>query len=535
MAELYATKNGTWSDVTLWNTSTLPTSSDVVYADGRTVIIDTLSASANIITTASRPGGTAGGRFYINTGVSLSANILTGTTTVLIFNSAAPNFFNLTGNVSGGDFVNGIFNQRGGNIAITGNIKKINPTSTGTTTQAVINHNNGGILYLNGNIEVTDVIGQIINNAAPSTMHCFKTMLFTPSISSINLPNTINIINNTGTLYLTSFINTDLLPANQFINVVNNTGSLYISGTVFETFTNLIRCIVTSRSAGQPGYTYLKGDVLGNTGSNSDGASVIVTNGYLDLIGNVYGANFGGASNAIFCNGTSFVNITGDIYGGNAARGVTLENSTFLYLKGNAYGNGNVAIFNGNSTTATCTAVLIRAKGGKGGGLNPIDGTSSAIFTEQNCIAFIDELEYGDQGATPAAGQVYFTNKPSSVIIMRGVGPSFTPTTFIGSISAENLFPPASSVRSGLIYGKSNRIGTLEVPPASEISFGVPFDNNRLGKYVVGADKFWTVKSNTSAFLAKYTVGYRVRNLLTTPAAGQILNTFNLSGFPGEY
>lgn len=548
MALLFATKSGLWTDPTVWNTNTVPTTADIVYADGRTVLINSVSASANIITTSQRPGGSPGGRFHINNGVSLSANILSGSTAVLVFNSAAPSFFNLFGNISGGDFPQltnfdgTLVNFRGGNINIIGDIKKTNITSVGSNLQPIILHNNGGIIYLNGNIDLTEVIGRAINVTTNSTMHCFKPLLFTPSLSAISLPAAVNVITNTGTLYLTSDINTDVTPVNNSLFIISNSNNFYLSGTVFETLNQFIRAIFTQRPvAGQPGgYTFIRGDIYGNTGGNTGNSSVYVSNGFLEVVGNVYGANFGGGSNAVYADGTSFINITGFVVGGNfgvsnAARGITLEGSTFLNLNGFAYGNGNFAIVNGNSETSTCTAVLIRAVGGRGGGINPMDGTSPAIVTLRDSMAFIDELEYGEQGATPATGQVYFTNKPRSVIIMRGVGPSYEPTTFIGSISADNLFPPSSSVRFGLLYGNNNRIGTLVVPPASEVSFGVPLDNNRLGTYVVGADKFWTVSSRASAFLTKYTVGYRVKNLLVTSQAGKLLTTFNLSGYTGEY
>lgn len=82
MAIKYAVKSGNWSDSTVWNSGTLPTSTDDVYPNTFTVTVDG-NYTANMISNRATTGVSNGGTFYINSNNrTLTASLIYGTTTV---------------------------------------------------------------------------------------------------------------------------------------------------------------------------------------------------------------------------------------------------------------------------------------------------------------------------------------------------------------------------------------------------------------------------------------------------------------------
>ena len=74
MATRYAAANGNWSALSTWDGgASLPSSSDDVYADGKTVTIDQ-NVTVNTLRTTQRSGGTTGGGFILNSGCVLTCN-----------------------------------------------------------------------------------------------------------------------------------------------------------------------------------------------------------------------------------------------------------------------------------------------------------------------------------------------------------------------------------------------------------------------------------------------------------------------------
>ena len=65
MANVYATKSGNWSDITVWNTGALPTSSDDVFSNNFTVQVDGFFTVLSVRNTASAPI-VANGTFVLN-------------------------------------------------------------------------------------------------------------------------------------------------------------------------------------------------------------------------------------------------------------------------------------------------------------------------------------------------------------------------------------------------------------------------------------------------------------------------------------
>ena len=83
MANVYAVKTGNWSDPTVWNTGSLPTSADDVFSNNFTVTIDQNVNVLSIRNTAQSPA-VAGGGYSITGNFTITAPNLIKSTPVLI-------------------------------------------------------------------------------------------------------------------------------------------------------------------------------------------------------------------------------------------------------------------------------------------------------------------------------------------------------------------------------------------------------------------------------------------------------------------
>ena len=97
MAVRYAINSGSWSDATIWNGGTLPTSSDDVYSNNFTIAIDQNIGVLSLRNTASG-SAIAGGIFTLNSGVTASCTaatgIVPGTTTCLTYAGSGSSILN---------------------------------------------------------------------------------------------------------------------------------------------------------------------------------------------------------------------------------------------------------------------------------------------------------------------------------------------------------------------------------------------------------------------------------------------------------
>ena len=84
MANRFAIANGNFNDTATWSTTStgsggasVPVAGDNAIANNRTVTI-TANATCDNVTNGSTYGGTNGGGFIINDGVTLTANVIGG-------------------------------------------------------------------------------------------------------------------------------------------------------------------------------------------------------------------------------------------------------------------------------------------------------------------------------------------------------------------------------------------------------------------------------------------------------------------------
>jgi hypothetical protein len=163
MALITSAQSGNFNATATWTGGVVPGVGDEARAStGHTVTI-TANATCDEISNA----GT--GKFVINDGVTLTANVTAKTTTagnLLEFNTAAPAECYIVGNVLASvsnTSINGINNLLSGTINITGNLNG----NTGQASQAAIN-SAGGVINITGN--VTGSTGPGLRNSSSGTI-----------------------------------------------------------------------------------------------------------------------------------------------------------------------------------------------------------------------------------------------------------------------------------------------------------------------------------------------------------------------------
>ena len=494
MADIWATKNGNWSDTTVWNTSALPTIADDVWANNKTVTINTNPAVLSVRTTALAASGiAAGGGFTVSNGVSLTAlSIIAGSTTVLSFGGASPNYCTIFGNVSGS--------------STTGNIRVIANTSTGT-------------LNVVGNLLCSSVFnGGALQNGAACILN-----------------------NSSGTVNLTG----DIYPGNQ-----GNSGILnYASGTV-NSFGNLA---AQSYRGTANLYNYSNGTInhfgigVGGVGANALVDSNAIFNnssGTINLSGTITGGSVGyGINNA----STGPVNINGTVTGGSGGYGIYNASTAVISVTGTSVGGtGSAGIYNnstgrvyvygsamggvGSGTTGVVNAAngyvyVIRTVGnGWGLGSTGISGGAAGLSNSQNGLAYVEEVEFGSRGQTPISGPVYIVPKSTNTLTGRLTALGGT-VTFYNSLSAPGLLPPVSSVRLGEVFANGNLTGTMAVPSASAVQAGVPV-NDTLGIAALTPQDVWGYARLSATEVSS--MGERLKNCATTQSVGYQIASFNL-------
>lgn len=253
----------------------------------------------------------------------------------------------------------------------------------------------------------------------------------------------------------------------------------------------------------------ITGNVNAGTAGTSHGVSVSAnSNGIINITGNVT------ASPSIFAHGVnaanaSTVNITGTVTGGasgGSGYGVYV-NATGAVVNVNGTAVGGVGTVGAFSNLGTLT--VTRAKGNGFGigssGLIPAAGVQGTATG----TARVSEIEYGDLGQSPTAGNAILNDSTSNVAL-------FYRTSGGKKLLVDNAatvdYPANSNVRSGTVFANGNRTGTCAVPAAGSVAFGVPVDNTT-GTAILS-------QANVNTALTSFSDG-RLANCATVASVGQ--------------
>lgn len=571
MADYWPAANGNWSTLSNWLTAigvtagALPGPLDDVYADNKTITVDIDFNVASVRTTA-RPSGTAGGSFNITTTRSLTAaNVLAGSSSCLNFSAATPNVLTFTGSPTGSSTKGtyALLNSSSGRINAFGNIYGQAGIGLGNTSSGTVNLvgnifrvsigvvNDGDVaggLYVAGT-SVTSVTGNIFGTAPGGASHQFVVRLDNAAV-----------LNLSGSIVMTAGLG--LGNIGQSGSVVNMRGDVNCSSGAggvryggINTVTNIIGNIFQNTTGtAQPAPAVepslhpinppssvtvnITGNLFGGNQTSTNQGGAVSTSGLgagstsvVNVFGNAYGGSGSGSNHGVFVEGGTVI-VRGNTYGGTGgtdqytcgiSNGGIYNISGRVIVFGSCIGRNTVGLRNTNSFTVTAT----RAVGGPGGPLNTTGGTAAGVSNTQNGQVYVEEVEFGAQGASPISGPVFMLPRSTNVTVMNQGLFSFTPVTLFRSTNFPGLVPPASAVRLDTVYGNGDFTGTMIVPSPDSVQLGVQVDNT-VGRAALSPISVWNF--SRSASLSAGSIGERVRNALTTQAAGSIIASFNLSG-----
>jgi hypothetical protein len=231
MANYFARANGNINATNVWATTPSGTPSDVWSTFNNTDVLhaNNFAITVNVSTTVATVrndnanGATAGGSFTLNNGVTLTANVVTGTATCVTYAGVSGNSATLTGNVSGSTTagVTAVSNTSSGTLNINGNI------TGGSVNPAVgVLNNFSGVITITGN-----VTGGSAVNSRGITNNSTGTVNITGNVTGGSASTTEGVSNGSiGTVTITGNV-TGGTSASTFGAINALTGTLTIVGS----------------------------------------------------------------------------------------------------------------------------------------------------------------------------------------------------------------------------------------------------------------------------------------------------------------
>lgn len=261
MPNRWPISSGNWSNAAIWSGSIIPTASDDVYSNGKTVNIDTNVSFTTLRNNASASAVVAGGFFIPNDGITMTGNILgsygISATNEYVVRCTGSNSSTLIGNVStgGSNFMVAVSMVQGSSLTITGSVQCSSLLSGGGTNNRAILMNSSGSLLItgsvlsggNGNslgtIHVTAAgTIQIIGNITSLAGSLPGPVIFVQGnpnitiqgdvISSVSIP--VNINTGTSILTVTGSIYPVGTTATVIINIGGTSCNVNISGSIIS-------------------------------------------------------------------------------------------------------------------------------------------------------------------------------------------------------------------------------------------------------------------------------------------------------------
>lgn len=314
----------------------------------------------------------------------------------------------------------------------------------------------------------------------------------------------IQIVNN-GNLYITGSV-TGGTVATLAYGVFNNAGRLEILGNIYAGSNTTAHGVAISN-----GTTI----VTGNLYSSLNATPIVTTagSGSITIIGDTIVSSNAGQSTSIYVNGGTgivnfngtlrafnvagivmlsacTVNITGSLYAGNGAAGIQSAVASTVNVTGSIYASTKYPAISSTSTTANVRVA----------GLLYNNDTTNAIFSPNI------EILANSNATWQFNTNIYNINK-------------------ILTSATESGYPSITNVRQGVIFGNSNQFtGTISIPSASNVLFGVPIDNTTGSATLTQFDILnYPIQNLTGS----NTIGDRLKNISTVQTTAANIAAFN--------
>jgi hypothetical protein len=567
MAVYWALSSGNWSNLSNWLTGTtpgspagaLPSLFDDVYANGRTIIVD-ITTQVNTVRNTSSSNNIAGGRFVLNSGVTLSALVFgggVGGTSCVQFLSGGSNFATIVGNLCAINLAvtdpRVVSNDGSGTLNIFCNQTYYECGVGGLESGYIYN---AGTLNLFGNFS-----GPNVNRGNHGILNI----------------NTVNLVGNLSGLI-------DFAQARGLVSRATTSTTVNITGNLYGRNTGAFAPYAVNNDS--PGQVNLFGDIFGAGIFNS-------SRGEVKIFGNIRERGSGISSMGILNSSSGIVSIVGNISGVNSSAALIENSSTgSIFITGNVFGGSlgsNIGINNTSRGSITVNGVVTGGTGSNSHGLRNVNGVVSinglvrggtgsgalgavndglgSIFVKTAIgnnwgigsgietptpaagnsgisninlfgACYVEEISAGSRGQFPTVGQnIYINRKPNnqatflgatSAVVTAQASSSYivSPTAVVvySSLSGGGTIAPlASNVRLNVIYDFNSRTGTCLIPDRRTVLNGVLVDNTT-GTFFSQLDQAWNTRVITVS--TPNTFGARLKNIITLSAAG---NTWALN------
>ena len=271
-----------------------------------------------------------------------------------------------------------------------------------------------------------------------------------------------------------------------------------------------------------------------NVGDSTNSNHCIVNSGIgtINITGNLFGQSGAGSGSALSNTGLCTINITGDIYAGNsnadASLGIINSVAASIYITGNVYSNtANPGISSSGAHYLNIVGILTVNPSFQTVTTRPavISSSSSAInlfsgpFISSSYGFFPYQVIRMHLIPTTNSYFVFRDETTNGAVSPSAVAPAtrlVSPATLV-----DNLAP--SDVRFGTSYALGTLTGTLRMPVANQVTFGVQVDNT-FGNAVLTADGIWNyLVSNLNT---PDSIGMRLKNVSTPQTTGEQLEAF---------
>jgi hypothetical protein len=271
-----------------------------------------------------------------------------------------------------------------------------------------------------------------------------------------------------------------------------------------------------------------------NVGVATNGNHCIVNSGIgtINITGNLFGQSGGGSGSALSNTGLCTINITGDIYAGSTNADVSLgiinTVAASIYITGNVYSNtANPGISSSGAHYLNIVGILTVNPSFQTVTTRPavISSSSSAInlFSGpfiSSSYGFVPFQVIRMHLIPTINSYIEFRDETTNGAVSPG---AIAPATRLVSPATlvDNLAP--SDVRFGTSYALGTLTGTLRMPVANQVTFGVQVDNT-FGNAVLTADGIWNyLVSNLNT---PDSIGMRLKNVATPQTTGEQLEAF---------
>lgn len=285
------------------------------------------------------------------------------------------------------------------------------------------------------------------------------------------------------------------------------------------------------------GTTSITGNIISSSGIRNTSNVIIQQN---TTSCTIYGNVSGGRGRGIDFSGTPSLSVFGDVFGGFSSG--TGSGAMGIAVGSNSRGNVNVygTVTAGTSSfchgisygSSVITSVYAKRLKGNAYGIGTVPTSIAQVYAvgpAQNVQPIhpfnvvCEELEFGPFGAPPILTNVTFLDKTTNTITMPITSTS-TQTKTLVDPNFNNIMPPVSSVRQGVVYSGGNLVGTCSVPTVEEVEFGVPVDNT-VGIAALRPSNIWNTSSTELTSLST-TIGYKLNNAATSETVGQLVAAF---------